>query len=1229
MSTFRPLDPFDCELDGINLIEASAGTGKTWNLCWLFLRLLLERGLDIRQILVVTFTHAATAELRDRIRSRLVETRRHLERGATGERDPFIGRLLDSLRERQPVEVTDTVRISRIDAALGAFDDASIFTIHGFCQRALSDAAFAAGMPIRTEVLTDESALLQQSVNDFWRRRIASGELPDALLDWMMHRGDTPERLAQALRQHLDQPLAQRLWPRAPTGTDTPGSVLADKGLVAAHQRAAAIWRARRETIVEAVRKALSCLHGNTYKEKTLLIAIAEWEAILGDDDVRSMLRSPTTRIHLLGIEQLRKSTRSKCITPDHEFFEAAQVFIDRRKERIHHLDLVRLGLLRELLEHCTRSLDAEKRRLRAVSFNDMLRNLHERLQRDDSDWLVALLRERFPAAMIDEFQDTDPLQFGIFERIYSDGAGPLFLVGDPKQSIYRFRHADLHTYLSARSRASRHYTLEHNQRSGRDLIEALNRLFGSNRALFMFEGLDYRDAQVGDKPRKSLNDQSGPAAALELWMLPGTAGEGQRVGIAEGRRLSAQACAGEIRRLLAASADGQVRIGEQPLRASDIAVLVRSHNDAASIRRELESLGVGCVERSQRSIYSTRDAEEIEWILEATLEPSREARVRAALATEAMGLDAGAIAALDRGEPAQCDWTAEFALMRQQWLERGIGFMLRCWMMNHKVISRLLARPDGERRLTNLLHLAECLQAASAGEAGADALLNWLREQRKRADRDEAAQLRLESDENLVQVVTIHASKGLEYPVVFCPFLWTPAIRLDPTPWGVGYHDEAGQAILDYRKDLDAEYGKDSIDALRRLESAADFIRLVYVALTRAIHRCVLVAGSHLGQNSDKPATRGLLNWIVAGEGVSPDEWLKKKPEVKAEHVDRAWRALGEGSTGIRVTMLPNDACGTPLPRDSAGLAPHALENVRRLAIDWRIGSYSQLALGATSDAAASDHDARIRSGPRSGNFDTLATDDILRFPAGAASGTCLHRVLETIDFCDASDWDTAIDAALASLPGRGNGRSLPRADGARMIGRMLVDLLDTPLPLGTANPLVLRKLPRGRRLDELEFHLPCRQLRAKDLNALLARHGYPVLRPEFRTLEGFLKGFIDLVLEHEGRYFIVDWKSNHLGMQAADYARDPLHEAMLANTYHLQYLLYSVALDRYLRSRLADYQLTTHFGGVAYLFLRGVRPGWKQADGSPAGLYFDRPDPGVIESLSALLDAGGGVHG
>jgi exodeoxyribonuclease V beta subunit len=1228
MSLFRPLDPFDCELDGINLIEASAGTGKTWNICWLFLRLLLERGLDVRQILVVTFTHAATAELRDRIRSRLVETRRHLEQGAGGEGDPFIHRLLSSLRERQSPEISDRVRIARIDAALGAFDDASIFTIHGFCQRALSDAAFAAGMPIRSEVLSDESLLQQQAVNDFWRQRVAYGALPAGLLEWLLHCGDSPTTFATALRQHLAQPLARRIWP---TEQVDPLSVNAEDTLdelLDARALAKRIWRGRETEIIDRVESAMPGLHKGSYKPQALRLARSEWESIFAEADPLRLLNAPLNKAGLLGSRKLRTATNKKGTTPEHEFFDAAQRFIDLRDARVHQYRLARLGLVDEMLGHCTGTLDAEKRRLRAVSFNDMLRNLHARLHRDESGWLAGLLRKRFPAALIDEFQDTDPLQFGIFDRIWCEGPGPLFLVGDPKQSIYRFRQADLHTYLSARRRASRHYTLEHNQRSSPALIDSLNRLFSSNRALFMFDGLDYRAAQVGEKPRKPLNDASGAAEALQVWMLPGSAGQGERISVAEGRQLSADACAAEVGRLLHASAAGQTTIGERPLRASDIAILVKSHADAARMRRALENVGIACVERSQQSVFRTRDAEEIERVLAAALEPTREALVRAALATEAMGLDAGGIAAIDSGEPETTDWSTEFVQLRQYWLEHGIGFMLRQWMTRHQVISRLLARPDGERRLTNLLHLAECLQAASPAQSGADALLNWLRNQRERTDRDDSAQLRLESDENLVQVVTIHASKGLEYPVVFCPFLWTPGLKLETSPWGVDYHDDQGQAILDYRKDVDPDFDGEAVKDRRRLEAAAEFIRLIYVALTRAVDRCILVAGCCSSGKSDAANTRGLLNWIVAGQGCTPDVWLDGK-KIDAARIDQAWFDLAAQADSVRVGPIPTRMGDTLLTQDEPEMPFQARRSDRRLTLGWRMGSYSQLALGASSEAAAVDHDARIQSPAQADGQIELPNDDILSFPRGPQAGNCLHRVFETIDFREPAQWAAAVASALDDLPDAADSRTPSRAACASMIDRMLADVLATPLPFGTPTPLILSTLPRERRLDELEFHLPCRSLHADRLNALLARHGYPGARFSFRPLEGFLKGFIDLVLEHDGRYFIVDWKSNWLGTRAQDYSYDRMHAAMIENAYHLQYLLYGVALDRLLRSRIAGYQAATHFGGVAYLFIRGIRPDWLQADGSPAGVYFDRPDPSVIESLSALLDAGDGSHG
>ena len=422
-------------------------------------------------------------------------------------------------------------------------------------------------------------------------------------------------------------------------------------------------------------------------------------------------------------------------------------------------------------------------------------------------------------------------------DRSTASSAAPLFLVGDPKQAIYSFRNADLHTYLHARGDALAEYTLTENQRSTRELLQALNGLFGANARAFVLPGLDYRSVAYGAKPRKLLLDRSTPArTALQLWSLPRDAA-GEPLPKKAASQAALQACAGEIARLLAAARRGVITLGERPLSAGDIAVLVRSHAHGGAMRRALAQLGVGSVELSQASVFDSPDAADLERLLAAILEPAREP-LRAALATEAMGLDAAAILALSADETALLDLIARFAGYRDTWLQRGVGLMLRQWMQTEGVSRRYrLARPDGERRLTNLLHLAECLHEAA--DTPHEALQRWLQRQRSETRQDDAAQLRLESDRDLVQVVTIHKSKGLEYPLVFCPMLWDGQPLRARSGEGLEYHD--ADAVIDFRT-----RDKERRAPLREqiaLESAAETMRLIYVALTRAVHRCYLVA--------------------------------------------------------------------------------------------------------------------------------------------------------------------------------------------------------------------------------------------------------------------------------------------------------------------------------------------------------------------------------------------------
>ena len=1304
----KSFDVFHAPLAGTNLIEASAGTGKTWNLCGLYLRLLLEQDLGVQRILVVTFTNAATAELRERIRGRIAETLSHLRDAAPVGSDPFVPELVETLRAARGL--ADATLIARLDLALQSFDEAAIFTIHGFCQRALGDAPFTAQMPIALESVSDDAEFVREAANDFWRRRIASDDLDPALAAYLLQRKDSPENFAKLLARQAAKPLAIARWPReaapahneesgasdAPDEANSAGEA-ATTALTTAHRTARALWHSDRDMIVQRVLDSLSQLNGQTYKPESVQAAARGWDEWLAEGDAPAVLGKLPDKVDLLGTAKLKP--KKNCVAPEHEFFAVAQAVLDARGAAEDALARERLALLRDLLAEGGTALRRAKRERRVIAYDDMLYNLYERLTGGDARWLAAALRRRYPAALIDEFQDTDPLQFAIFDTIYGGGRElPLFLVGDPKQAIYSFRNADLQTYLRARHQASSEATLADNQRASAPLIDALNALFGSNARAFMLPGLDYVPVGFGAKRRKAFVDRSAPRSPLQIWALPHDAASGSPLLVKKEAMAGAISATGvEIARLLAAGSRGEITLDGAPLRAGDIAVLVRSHAQGSAMRQALAQLGVGSVELSQESVYRSPDAEDVAHLLAAILEPTREPLLKAALATELIGLGAAAIDALATDEAALLGWVQRFADARDTWIVRGVGVMLRQWLRSElpfgeratTIPARLLARPDGERRLTNLLHLVECLHEAAQAHPAPDALLRWL-QTRRQDDRgaDDATQLRLESDRNLVQIVTIHKAKGLEYGIVFCPFLWNgrrgggAGSRID----GIEYHDDEGHTVIDYRKGLDDAFDADDIERRRRLDAAAEDLRLIYVALTRAVHRCVIVTGGYLTQHgkstSTKESNASLLNWLVAGEGLTPQEWFGGAPDAAA--IDAAWAVLAARCPeAITIAPLPSGA-GETLDADwPAAESLAALAAPAHLPNAWWIGSYSALVQGATHERAAVDHDlhdalprlapaaastavaasallstsapasagatfakprtsgasaaspaspasgsSAVSAAPRLAAAPSLAEDDIVHFPRGAAAGDCVHALFECIDFSAPSGWPQAVADTL-----RAHGPTLPRTSDPRgpalherMLLGMIGDVLRTPLPIlppvGATQPLRLAEVPLARRLTELEFHLPSRALDADALNDTLAALGLSVPRLAFRTLRGYLKGFIDLVFEHAGRYFVLDWKSNHLGDTPADYAPARVEAAMVEHGYHLQALLYCVALDRLLRSRVPGYDPAQHFGGAIYLFVRGVRPGWADADGTPTGVRFMRPAPEAIARVSALFD-------
>jgi exodeoxyribonuclease V beta subunit len=1263
MTQLIDLDVFGCDLDGVCLIEASAGTGKTWNICALYVRLLLEKQLSVEQILVVTFTNAATAELRERIRGRLAGLVAAMapvfgdeaqasegEGGAEDDDrfefdfdfdpdasdDPLFNVMIAGLIERG--DMTPKAIRECLQRALRSFDQASIHTIHGFCQRALAEVPFAAGLPFAYELVPDDNGVRHDLAVEFWRRVVEPmAAQDDRFAAWLVDRKRSPATLTDQLARRLKKPMSEIRWPEA---VQSDAVTPADSAWLAAYADACECWEAEASVIADLMRRALPSFKKNIYNETSLPQAVSAWQRYLGARDAGALL---APKAELLTTTRLSKDIKKGETPPAHRFFAMADVLVQARADADERYAMQWLRILREWLMQAPEQLALRKRELRVVSFDDLLGNIARALNQHPD--LAQALRERYPCALIDEFQDTDPLQFAIFNAVYGaplqsgavsgrDGRGPMFMVGDPKQAIYSFRAADLHTYLAARENADAAYTLAVNQRSTPPIIDAGNRLFGANDRAFVLDGLDYPPVRPGARRRPPLTDVR-EVADFTVWWLPD---DDEPLSKDEAQQACARATAAEVARLLAGASRGEVLIGARPLAPGDIAVIVQTHRQGALMKGMLAEHAVGSVELTQDSVFASEEADTLLRVLRAVEAPGDVRALRAALATTLFGLDATALYRMQTSEASDADaiaWIERLQRYRQLWADRGFSAMWRTLMRELGLAARLIAQPGGERSLTNFMHLAELAQARWAEQPGMPALLRWLASQRSASGAEEA-QLRLESDQNLVQIVTVHKSKGLEYGVVFCPFLWDGAVRDGGSLEGLEYHDGA-TAVIDF---TDAAAKGSRAAAALRQEQSAEQARLLYVALTRAVYRCYMAAGIYSSRRSMKEACGSMLNWLAAGQGIAFDTWVSSTVDAdeRVETIRHAWKALVGGP--LDVVPLP---IGDALAGDTRVIhdAPPALTtrvSTRALREVWRIGSFSGLLAGmhtgpqlgggqlSAPERTRPDYDAQANAGPTfalppEGDDTWPPGDDILRFPRGPAAGESLHRVFELADFQSRAQWSHAVSRALRERP---PGRGAEQNDTWRaMMMSMLADTLSTPLRPG----LYLRDVSLAERLTEMEFTYPADAVSLDALRGVLRQFGYPDLPLDTTVLRGYLKGFIDLVFRHGGQWWILDWKSNYLGTAPENYAADGLREAMAEHGYHLQYLLYTLALHRYLRRRLPNYDYDRDMGGSLYLFVRGVRPDWASAHlagEDVPGVFFDKPSRDMVDALDELFAAG-----
>lgn len=1162
---------------GTSVIEASAGTGKTYTITALFVRLIVEQNLSVREILVVTYTEAATEELRDRIRSVLSEALRAFATGASNV--PFLQALVD--RDRAEAKEME----ARLQSALWGFDEAPIYTIHGFCQRTLRDRAFESGILFDTELVTDPSDLLQEIADDFWR--IHFYEADATVVHFALKNGRGPDQFVRLLQTCVNYPQLKFISPAEGCSLK---SLSAD--LENSFREARDAWRTECDKIKGCFGSATKWGNKPYNDDYEMAFLFEQLDTCFSESETTFSAFECLHNFCTASLEA-KKSKRASSPPPQHRFFDLC--------ERICRAEQMWLaGLQLEFVQFARTELPKRKAQRKIQHFDDLLTRLNDTLSGPNGDALAEDLRRRYQAALIDEFQDTDPVQYQIFRRAFSDGTTFLFLIGDPKQAIYGFRGADIFTYLEAAGEADSRFTLGDNWRSESGLVTAVNSVFGAAPNAFVFERIAFHNAtpqSQADKTPLTFDGNSEPP--FQFWFWRRQNNKEISKGVAE--EILPRVVAAEIARLL----NGPTKIGERRLKPEDIAVLVLENKQAAKMQAALSTCNIPSTLHTSASLFESQEAVEFQRVLAGIALPGDERLVRAALATELFGVNGGSLAAF--GETEWQKWLERFHEYLEIWERHGFFRMFRHWLQHEQVRQRLLAFSDGERRLTNVLHLGEVLhQAATERRLGVNGVLKWYAEQMALGKQaPEEHQLRLESDENAVQLVTVHKSKGLEYPVVFCLFSWRGADIKRGSEEEVFFHNPDDQLRL--ARDL----GPEISDAHRQCameERLAENVRLLYVGLTRAKHRCYFVWGAMRNGSTSAPA------WLFHRPSFFVSPMIPAlESHFKQLGDDRLFSDLQrvemESGGKIRLSDLPEPSAEIYRPVDEGAHDLRCRDFAGRIHRDWVISSFTYFKAGAAEELPDRDSvmPAREREVPASGIF---------ALPKGAKAGTCLHQILERLDF--AATGDVITTAAAERLRAHGLVEPAYLDAVSQTLKTLMKFRLDPERP-----DFKLERVPQADRLNELEFHFPIQRASINRLYELFTAHGWPSDfaaqdgRLRFDPVNGFLKGFIDLVLRFDDRYYLIDWKSNWLGNRVEDYSRKAIREEMQREHYFVQYHFYTLALHKYLSMRVPDYNYDKHFGGVIYVFLRGLDLAHPEL-----GMFRDRPKPESVAQLAALFE-------
>ncbi|MFQ3249557.1 MAG: exodeoxyribonuclease V beta subunit [Glaciecola sp.] len=1244
----KNLDPLALELNCRHLIEASAGTGKTFNITRLYARLILEKKLSVQEILVMTYTRAATEEIKSRVAAFLLEIHNEWRSDKPSE-------FTQTMIERVGIDEGDAL----LTAALLSLDEASIFTIHGFCQRVLKQFAVSLNADLELELLTDSSDLILESVQDYLRV-LSKNEHEFALLsskNWHI-----PDNFFSEFRSAISSYLSLSEVTMADIEFDECESLKK-------HIQESAELIQELFNDLKANKSIFFNASVNGHKDEVK--RSAEWDVLIdwfipvldfidktragsklnqtkmSHEELVQLLTTPAEMGTFTNGNRFRSSAESK------ELLEPLKLFrtdlkksldksiknLEQRGQLVEVLSVVKQGIysIRERIEKA-------KQKAHVVLFDDLISVFANALQKQSTN-LVDAIRKQFPVALVDEFQDTDRHQYQILDLLYpkADKNSLLLMIGDPKQAIYGFRGGDIFVYLAAKQDADYIWFMDTNWRSSSDMVQGYNRLFWGHslqeeqaREVFGFD-IHYEKINSTEKAKAAaspLSDSLNSRAAM-TYMLS-TDGSLEAGSPTNSKRKKAELeeqvlewSSLEILRLLS-----DAKIGDEAVVPADIAILVKDKVEASLVKNSLDAVGLSAVYLSDKTpLFTTPQAIELYRVLDAILHSTDRsilvAGANSSLLSRVLFKDSNVSEARAQLAELHNDlmhpmWdklvTACFQF-KEKWQEQGIfSLLLGLIKENYTPVNA------AERSLTNMMHLAEAMAKNAVLNKLPEQQLAWLSHQIFDHVSDEEMQLRLESDANLIKIVTQHGSKGLEYPIVFVPFgnkYKDPSKRNTSTIQHFKYQD-----IRNKQTKYQLGATQLSLDEFTKQENA-ERMRLLYVAVTRAEHRCYLgivddVSNSDSALNTALGIPSGVLNDCKALDAEPHSllpAWLGAVDESSIADVNVRPQALNQYEMQSDI-MLPEYVDAT-LSQRSAWLIS-SFSNLSRFQRNNSVGHYdlaqpNQISLHAIE--SASEHSSIGVELPNETPQSKYEDKSAIRYQLekGADTGNLLHDILEDVDFTD-PNWDEASSVALSKYHALSENERIALFD-------WLESCLKTPLN----NDFCLAELGKSSTLREAEFYFPMPNLKVRDVAKVMHQYrqhvqkrralpALPIHMGDIPELSGMMHGFIDLIFEKNDKYYVADYKSTHLGDSSIEYSTEHMHKNNQQHLYDLQYLLYSLALHKYLKQQLPNYSFEKHFGGVYYLYLRGMSPDF-QLDGESCGVFFDKIELQFIQQLEELF--------